>query len=302
MTPGLPAGLASPARPAQPLGVALERGTGEREAASAAAPPFDLVVSIVHHDTPSLLERCLDGLKREGSRLRVKIAVVDNASRQGLGSLPAVHPDVDFIFNAKNVGFGRANNQVFRRWEARAYLVTNPDVRAAPGSLSLLMEEMRARPQAGALGVKLRYPDGRPQSSCRRYPTLRSVLLRGLLPESRAARFEAIRRYLMRDADLEKARPVDWVMGSCLLLRAEALRRVAGFDEEFFMYYEDIDICYRLRRAGWSVEYLPHLEWVHDYRRQSARPGEWKLRAAHFYSALRFLAKHAWDRGVYASL
>ncbi|MGQ0645836.1 MAG: glycosyltransferase family 2 protein [Elusimicrobiota bacterium] len=265
------------------------------------APPFDLIVSIVHHDTPLLLERCLESLRREGSRLRVKIAVVDNASRNGPEKLRALHPEVDFIFNSDNVGFGRANNQVFRRWAARAYLVTNPDIVVAPGSLSRLMEELAARPQAGALGVKLLYPDGRPQASCRRYPTLRSVLLRGFLPESRAARFQSIRRYLMRDADLERPGPVDWVMGSCLLLRAEALRAVGGFDEDFFMYYEDIDLCYRLGRAGWSVDYVPQVEWIHDYRRQSARPGQWKLRAAHLRSALRFLAKHAWERGIYAS-
>jgi N-acetylglucosaminyl-diphospho-decaprenol L-rhamnosyltransferase len=122
---------------------------------------------------------------------------------------------------------------------------------------------------------------------------LRSVLLRGFLSEEKAARFPSIRRYLMMDDAPRTARTVDWVMGSCLFLRGDALRDTGGFDEKFFMYYEDIDLCHRLGRAGWSVEYFPDVEWIHDYRRQSARRGQGWLRLIHFQSALRFLLRRA---------
>jgi GT2 family glycosyltransferase len=264
---------------------------------------FDLIVSIVHYNTPDLLRSCLDAFNKEGSPLRKKIIVVDNASSPALQASDFKnYPGLSLIHNARNVGFGSANNQVFRKWDGDWYLVTNPDVKPAPGSLGPLLKRAAARPRLGAMGVRLRYPDGRPQASCRRYPTLRSVLLRGLLPEEKAARFRSIQRYLMTETALEVPTSVDWMLGSCLLLREEALKQVHGFDEGFFMYYEDIDLCFRLKKAGWDVEYNPEFEWVHDYRRESTRNGRFKLRGIHFYSAMRFLAKHLPERGLYASL
>lgn len=265
-------------------------------------PRYQLIVSIVHYNTPELLRSCLDAFYREGSAVRRKIVVVDNASTPALRAGDfAAYPDLALISNSRNAGFGSANNQVFKQWEADWYLVTNPDVRPARGSLGSLLKQAAFRPRLGAMGVRLRYPDGRPQYSCRRYPTLRSVLLRGLLPEDKAARFRVIQNYLMMETAPETPTPVDWMLGSCLLLRAEALKQVGGFDEGFFMYYEDIDLCFRLRKAGWRVEYHPGVEWVHDYRRESARQGRLKLKGIHFYSAMRFLAKHLPSRGLYAS-
>jgi N-acetylglucosaminyl-diphospho-decaprenol L-rhamnosyltransferase len=258
----------------------------------------DLLISIAHFNTPALLRRCLASLAEEGSRLRKKIVVVDNASTPPLSERDIQeYPNVTLIANPRNVGFGAANNQVFHQWRAPAYLVLNPDVQVSRGSLSLLLDRLASHPRIGALGVRLRYPDGRPQSSCRRYPTLRSVILRGLLPEPWALRFPAIRHYLMNDLCLDQPGAVDWVLGSSLLLRQAAVEEVGGFDERFFMYYEDIDLCYRLSRAGWRVEHFPAVEWIHDYRRQSVQAGQWRLRARHFQSALAFLRKHFPERG-----
>ena len=258
----------------------------------------EILISIVHHNTPEILERCLNALEKEGSSLRMHIVVVDNASQFPPDAAAlSRRPNVTYLRNEINVGFGRANNQAFKVCDADAYLVTNPDVVVAAGSLDILMRRLLENPAAGLIGARLRYPDGRLQSSCRRLPTLRSVLLRGFLAEKQSSRFELIRRYLMTGETFAAPTRVDWLLGSCLLIKREALRQVGGFDEDFFMYYEDIDLCYRIAQAGWAVEYHPDVEWVHDYRRQSALPGQWKLRLAHFRSALLFLIKHLTKRG-----
>ncbi|MBI3549154.1 MAG: glycosyltransferase family 2 protein [Elusimicrobia bacterium] len=263
----------------------------------------DLVVSIVHYNTPALLERCLEALAAEGSDLRVRVVVVDNASLDAPGEdLARRFPEVTFLRNESNVGFGGGNNRALRSVKAEAYLVTNPDVIVAPGSLRLLLERLLARPRLGVVGPRLRYADGRVQSSCRRYPTLLTVLVRGLLPERLASSFGFMRRYLMTDDMLDRPTRVDWMLGSCLLIKRDALLQAGGFDERFFMYYEDIDLCYRIAHAGWDIEHHPDVEWTHDYRRQSARVGQWRLRAVHFVSAMKFLLKHLPRRGLLASL
>jgi GT2 family glycosyltransferase len=274
-----------------------------RMAARLEAPPeWDVVVSIVHYNTPDILRQGLASFLAEGSPLRVKIVVVDNASTPPLSPRDLeAFPGVELLSNARNTGFGRANNQVFRRWRGRFHLVTNPDVRVPRGGLASLVGALESDPSLGAVGAGLSYADGRPQTSCRRYPTLRSVLLRGFLSEEKAARFAPIRRYLMEGQALDRPRPADWLLGSCLLIRREALDAVEGFDEGFFMYYEDIDLCYRLNAAGRPVQYRPEVRWVHDYRRESAGKGRLKLRAVHFMSAMRFLAKHLPRRGLLGS-
>jgi hypothetical protein len=264
----------------------------------ARARTYDLVVSIVHYNTPELLIRCLAALAEEGSGLRKKIIVVDNASeRPPRREAVEAYPDTEIILNPSNRGFGAANNQVFEGWRAKAYLVTNPDVILPPAGLLPLWEHLRTHPDTGVLGCRLLYPDGRAQPSCRRYPTLRAVLLRGLLSEGLAAHFAPIRRYFMAGEVHDDSIRVDWVLGSCLLIRGDVLEKVKGFDEGYFMYYEDIDLCYRVRRAGWHVEYFPAVHWFHDYRRESTSGTSWKLRCHHFYSAMRFLIKYGSERG-----
>ncbi|MEK7389349.1 MAG: glycosyltransferase family 2 protein [Elusimicrobiota bacterium] len=265
--------------------------------------PLELLISIVHYNTPGILSRCLDALGAEGSGLNMHIVVVDNASHPPLdGAEISARPNVTLIRNTVNAGFGTANNQALRAWDAEAYLVLNPDVIVAPGTLGELLRRLRQSAEVGLIGPRLRFTDGGLQRSCRRLPTLRAVLIRGFLSQESASRFTAIRKYLMEDEVINAPTRVDWMLGSSLLIKRDALRRVGGFDERFFMYYEDVDLCHRINLAGWGVEYHPDVEWIHEYLRQSARPGQWKLRFAHFTSAMRFLLKHRSRRGWCATL
>jgi GT2 family glycosyltransferase len=262
-----------------------------------------VAVSIVHYNTPELLRRCLSALVKEGSQLNTKLVVVDNASTPPLAPSDLVDfPGVELISNRVNVGFGAANNQVFKAVPAEIYVVINPDIIVSPGSFGVLYERLTSNQQLGVVGVRLRYPNGELQASCRRYPTLRSVLLRGLLSENCAARFSSIRRYLMMGETLREPTSVDWVLGSCLAMRRETVGAVGGFDEDYFMYYEDIDLCYRIKKTGLNIEYYPAIEWIHDYRRESTHSGRWHLRRRHFLSAMKFLKKHVHDRGVLQSV
>jgi GT2 family glycosyltransferase len=264
---------------------------------------IDLVVSIVHYNTPELLRRCLRSLAKEDSSLRKKIFVVDNASKPPLTAEDLQEfPDVELIANKDNRGFGAANNQVFEAVPASVYVVINPDIIVAPGSLKTLHDRLLADRSIGILGVRLCYPNGDHQASFRRFPTMRSVLIRGFLSEKDAARFKSIRTYMMTGETPREPRPVDWVLGSCLAMRRDVIDAVGGFDENYFMYYEDIDLCYRVKQLGLRVEYYPHVEWVHDYRRESTKSGRWGLRRRHFLSAMRFLQKHVRHRGVLQSV
>ena len=151
---------------------------------------FPLVISIVHYNTPELLRSCLDAFYQEGSPIRRKIVVVDNASTPPLRPEDFAHyPDLSVITNSKNVGFGSANNQVFRQWKGDWYLVTNPDVKPAPGSLEPLLRQAASRSRLGAKGVRLRYPDGRPQSSCSAISHHAQRSVRGFLPGGQSCPF-----------------------------------------------------------------------------------------------------------------
>jgi GT2 family glycosyltransferase len=154
------------------------------------------------------------------------------------------------VFNEDNVGFARACNQGIRMGEGAYCLLLNPDAVIDGASLQGLVASMEGHSEPGLVAPRLVYPDGSLQLSVRRFPTLRAIGLRilrldGLFPGP-------VDRYLMRDWDHEEGRDVDWVIGACMLLRRKAVEEVGLLDEGFFMYYEDIDLCYRMGQQGWG--------------------------------------------------
>lgn len=231
-----------------------------------------LGIVIIHYNTSADLDRCLESLVVQPPTQDFQIVVVDNASDDpGLADVHRRYPECHWLLNTENVGYARGCNQGMAEVEAEYYLILNPDIVVQPGALDRLLAFADSHPRAGMVGPQLLNTDGSLQHSCRRFYTFRTLLLRRtflgrIFPDS-----ETVRRHLMADFDHQSSRPVDWVLGGCLLVRASAMARTGPMDERFFLYFEDVDWCYRMWQAGFEVLYTPEARFVHRHRRQSAQ-------------------------------
>jgi N-acetylglucosaminyl-diphospho-decaprenol L-rhamnosyltransferase len=217
----------------------------------------DLSVSIVNTNSRELLLACLETLRGTTA----EIVVLDNASEDG--SADAVRerfPGVRVLAQDFRAGFGANHNTVIRATEGRYVYVLNEDTTADNWGFDNIVAYLDAHPRVAALGPRLTYPDGRLQDSAWRFPTpLVSTL--GLLTVGKLG---------VKQSYGGAPHAVDWVMGAALVLRREALDEVGLFDEEFFLYSEEVDLQFRLRQGGWDVHYFPSATVVHHESQFSA--------------------------------
>ncbi len=214
-------------------------------------------IVIVSFNTAHLLADCLCSIPQGAEELDYRTIVVDNGSKDGSAEMLARDfPHVRLIQNSRNRGFGAANNQGIHASTGRYVVLLNSDTRVLPGALKRLVDFMEARPQAGACGPRLARPDGRTQPfAFGGDPTPRYLFARGWT--------RLIQHRPLHDWETQQPQPVDWVSAACLIARSEALEQIGGFDERYFMYFEDNDLCLRLRRAGWQVWYDPDATITH---------------------------------------
>ena len=218
--------------------------------------PIDLSILIVSWNVRELLAAALEALPAAAPATWEAI-VIDNASQDDSAAMVAERfPDVTLIRNAANAGFGRANNQGIALARGRYVLFLNSDTVTPPAALARLVGFMDAHPEAGACGPRLLLPDGHPQPYAFGGDPRPAYLIR------RGWR-RLVRDRALHDWAAGETQAVDWVSGACLLVRREALQQVGGFDEAFFMYFEDNDLCLRLRKAGWQVVYCPQVSITH---------------------------------------
>ena len=221
----------------------------------------DVTVIVVSYNTAHLLDQMFDKLAAARSSLSLQVIVVDNASRDGSPDILRTRfPNVELIENAVNIGFGRANNQALRLVRGRYVLLLNTDAFVAPDTLQTTVEFMDSHPDCGVLGVKLVGRDGTLQPSCRYFPTPWNLFL----TRTGLGRFFPGTR-LVDDMSWDHAsvRECDWVPGCYYLVRREVIERVGLFDPRYFLYYEELDHCCAVRRAGWRVVYYPFTQVVH---------------------------------------
>jgi GT2 family glycosyltransferase len=239
----------------------------------------DISVSIVSYNTRDLLRACLQALREraESGEVTLEIIVADNASRDGSADMvEREFPAVKLIRTGGNLGYGRANNKALAQARGRYFFVLNSDTEVLPGALSTLRDWMDAHPNVGVAGAQLMMPDGRPQDSCAGDPTLLAFVweqtyLNKLLPES-----VITGAYNKTYLDLTKEREVEQVVGACMCVRREAWQQVGGFDPTYFMYFEDTDLCMRLRREGWPIYFVPQARILHQL---GASSRDWQSRA-----------------------
>ncbi len=254
---------------------------------------MDLAVVIVNYNTRDYLLGCLSNLLPELAGMDHEIFVVDNASTDGSAeAISQRYPAVRLLVNAENVGFARANNRALRLTRARDVLMLNPDTLVRPGAVTTLRDALHRLPGAVAVGPKLLRPDGRLDLACRRsfpQPWVAFARLSGLSRMFKRSRWLA--RYNRTYEDPDQPGEIDAGTAAAMYFRRDALEAIDFFDEAFFMYGEDLDLCFRLKARGGRVCYVPDAVVVHYKGQSSGQRPQAMLREFHC-AMWRFYRKH----------
>jgi len=205
--------------------------------------------------------------------------------------LAAEFPAVQVIANTENAGFTRANNQGLLASCGHFVLFLNPDTELAAGALASMLLFAGANPQVGILGPQLRYGDGSKQSSRRRFPTLATFFMESTVVQQWWPHNRVLARYYMLDRPDDATSQVDWIVGACMLVRRAVLDEIGGFDEGFFMYSEELDLCRRAVNAGWQVVYFPPARVTH-YEGKSSEQVVAARHVRFFSSRVRYVRKY----------
>ena len=250
---------------------------------------------LVNYNGGSDLRRALQSIADEMGDAPWEAVVVDNASVDGSERFALEFaPRVRLLRNPENIGFGRAVNCGVRSTTAPQVLVMNPDCYLEPGAMSALERELDQLPSCAVAGPRILDPDGSVQGSARGDPDMltgvfgRTGGLRRLLPFLPVARRNVITAPTAAGA---AGVAVDWVSGACMLVRRDAFASVGGFDERYFMYWEDADLCRRLRARGYAIRYVPAATAVHRVGQSSRTARAASIRAFH-RSAYVYYAAH----------
>ncbi len=242
---------------------------------------------VVNHNARDELLECVASLRAEGVG---QVVVADNASADGSGeALALADPGAVFLAGGRNAGYGAGANRGLARLGTEMVLVCNPDLVVHPGAVEALVAALDHDPRLALVGPRLENPDGSLYPSARSFPSLLDAaghaFLGLLAPGNRFSR-----RYKLADWDHASVRGVDWVSGACFLARRQALEALGGFDESYFMYLEDVDLCWRARQAGWEVSYEPAAAVTHE-QGVSTNRHPYRMILAHHRSLLRFASR-----------
>jgi hypothetical protein len=235
---------------------------------------MDLSIVIVNYNTRGLLKYCLKNILELNLPFDFEIIVVDNNSQDSsveiMKSLYLTNPKIRLIESKQNLGYSAGNNLAIKKAKGKYLFIFNPDIKPLPGSIDKLYDFMEQHPQVGLAGPKLINADGSLQYSCFRFPKFLIPVFRrtplGRLPFAR----KKIDWYLMKNWDHNETKPVDWLLGSALVVRKDALERVGLFDERFYLYFSDVDWAKRFWLNDYQVYYVAPAQVIHLHRRESA--------------------------------
>jgi len=239
----------------------------------------DVCVSLVNTNEREDIERCLASLYADTANISfsLHIVIVDNASTDNIAQLlKEKFSKVQLLRQEKNMGFGASHNRVLKEVDAKYFFILNPDTIFLPAGriIEKMYAWMEVHPAVGMMGPKVIYPDGSLQLSCYRFPTfLQPIYSRTKLGKSGRGK-EIADHFVMKKFDHNSTLPVDWIMGSAMFVRGEAIKKSGVFDERYWMYAEDSDLCRRLWEANWPIYYVHDIVIQHFHRRSSAKvPG-----------------------------
>jgi GT2 family glycosyltransferase len=240
---------------------------------------YDICITMVNTNEEEDIKRCLSSLFADSvdSVLKTTVVIVDNNSVNNIEPMLQQHfPGTTLIRQKKNEGFGKSHNKAMSAVDATYYFVLNPDTtfENGQGFLKKSFDFMEAHSKVGMMGPKIYYPDGSLQYSCYRFPTfLQPIYSRTSLGKKGRGKIIAD-HFVMKDFGHNKTQPVDWIMGSAMFARKQAINDVGMFDNRFWMYAEDSDWCRRMWEGHWSVYYVHDIVLSHVHKRASAKvPG-----------------------------
>ncbi len=266
---------------------------------------IDLSICIVNWNTGALLSRCVESILSNVRDISYEIFVIDNKSSDNSIEMCisrfAQDPHLRFLPQSANLGFAAGNNIALKQASGRYVVLLNPDTIVKPGSFETVVKFMDANPSCGVVGPKLLNEDGSIQRSVGNFPDLAAIFweatrLRIVFPKVKM--FSSFKRF---DLDYDKLQEVDQPSGACLFVRREAIQQVGLLDEGYFMYYEDLDWCYRIKHAGWRIYYLPDAEVVHLGGQSSQLHLDVRI-VENARSKLRYFEKHYSSRPLYRLL
>lgn len=216
-----------------------------------------LTISIVNYNAGEYLLNCLDSLAKLKDELGFEVYVVDNVSTDGsVKKAKEKFPEFNFIFNEENLGFGKAHNLVLKKAVTPYVLTLNPDCEVPKRTLSHMVEFMEKNPEVGISSSKVEKADGSLDiASHRGFPTPWASILYFL--------FKNDRLYHLTDRNMNVVHEVDSVVGAFMLMSKRVLEEVGYFDEDYFLYGEDLDLCFRIKNAGFKVMYVPEVKVIH---------------------------------------
>jgi N-acetylglucosaminyl-diphospho-decaprenol L-rhamnosyltransferase len=250
----------------------------------------ELSVVVVSHGHEAMLPRCIASLEPALQGVSAEILVVDNLpgghAAAALAGLPA-----RVVANATPAGFAASVNRGAAATKGRCVLFLNPDTEHLGGRLADALRLLDDRPEVGLLGCTLLGEDGAPQQSFRRFPSPAVPIARGLGADRWPWRPAWYERAMMRTTSSDEPFSVDWIFGAFLLMRRSDFARVGGMDERYRLYYEDVDLAWRLRRAGLATWVFPDLLFLHAHQRSSAKRPFSRAWRWHVGSALRYCAR-----------
>lgn len=254
---------------------------------------LDLSIIIVTYNSEKFIGACIDSIAQHVRGLTYEVLVVDNLSTDSTPAILQQQPNVRLIRNEKNYGFACANNKGIVQANGNFILILNPDILLTPETdLEALMAYFKTKPSTGIVSPRLIYEDGKVQENARKFPSLLTFFIRGFRLEKYAQSFSFYKNHnVFSYISCTHPVEVDWVIGAFMLTRKDVIEQVGLFDQQFFMYYEDADLCSRMKRNGYSIVYYPGVTAIHAYCRDSAKPLFSRLKMIHMKSFFRFFLK-----------
>ncbi len=252
-----------------------------------------LSIIIVSWQVKNLLKKCLESIYQNQVDIALEIFVVDNASNDGTAEMVKTNfPQVKLIANQKNLGFAAANNQALKSATGQYLLLLNPDTEILNGALKKMLDFLEASPKIGIAGCKHLNADRTLQPSVRRLPTFFPIFLMLIKITKVFKNLKTIKKYLATDFDYQLTQPTEQVAGSFFLIRKKILEQVGLLDENFFLWFEEVDYCKRAKDAGWQIWYNADASIIHHGGQSFSQQLTAKKQKMFFTSAWRYFKKH----------